>query len=182
MCKQYRVDLKRAEEVRRLAVQLFNELRRVHALPPEYQGWLSAAALLHEAGTFINRSGRHRHTYYLIANSEIFGFTPEQRHIIAAIARYLGKTRPNPADGPMKALSSADEELVPKAVVLMRLAKALSHGTDGSIANVAAEVFRERVMLKLTAKDGADLEVWMLSKERAHFREVFGRELDVEVF
>jgi len=182
MCKQYRVDLKRAKEVRCLAVQLFHELRRVHALPPEYQGWLSAAALLHEAGTFINRSGRHRHTYYLIANSEIFGFTPEQRHIIAAIARYLGKTRPNPADGPMKALNSADEELVPKAVVLMRLAKALSHGTDGSIANVAAEVFRERVMLKLTAKDGADLEVWMLSKERAHFREVFGRELDVEVF
>jgi len=182
MCKQYRVDLKRAEEVRRLAVQLFHELRRVHALPPEYQGWLSAAALLHEAGTFINRSGSHRHTYYLIANSEIFGFTPEQRHIIAAIARYLGKTRPNPADGPMKALNSADEELVPKAVVLLRLAKAMSHGTDGSIVNVAAEVYRERVLLKLTAKNGADLEVWMLSKERAYFREVFGRELDVEVF
>jgi exopolyphosphatase/guanosine-5'-triphosphate,3'-diphosphate pyrophosphatase len=182
MCKQYRVDLKRAEEVRCLAVQLFHELRRVHALPPEYQGWLSAAALLHEAGTFINRSGSHRHTYYLIANSEIFGFTPEQRHIIAAIARYLGKTRPNPADGPMKALNSADEELAPKAVVLLRLAKAMSHGTDGSIVNVAAEVYRERVMLKLTAKDGADLEVWMLSKERAYFREVFGRELDVEVF
>jgi exopolyphosphatase/guanosine-5'-triphosphate,3'-diphosphate pyrophosphatase len=182
MCKQYRVDLKRAEEVRCLAVQLFHELRRVHALPPEYQGWLSAAALLHEAGTFINRSGSHRHTYYLIANSEIFGFTPEQRHIIAAIARYLGKTRPNPADGPMKALNSADEELVSKAVVLLRLAKAMRHGTDGSIVNVAAEVYRERVMLKLTAKDGADLEVWMLSKERAYFREVFGRELDVEVF
>jgi exopolyphosphatase/guanosine-5'-triphosphate,3'-diphosphate pyrophosphatase len=182
MCKQYRVDLKRAEEVRRLAVQLFNELRRVHALPPEYQGWLSAAALLHEAGTFINRSGSHRHTYYLIANSEIFGFTPDQRHIIAAIGRYLGKTRPNPADGPMKALNSTDEELVPKAVVLLRLAKAMSHGTDGSIVNVAAEVYRERVMLKLTGKDGADLEVWMLSKERAYFREVLGRELDVEVF
>ena len=182
MCKQYRVDLKRAEEVRCLAVQLFHELRRVHALPPEYQGWLSAAALLHEAGTFINRSGSHRHTYYLIANSEIFGFTPEQRHIIAAIARYLGKTRPNPADGPSKALSGADEELVPKAVVLLRLAKAMSHGTDGSIVSVAAEIYRERVMLKLKAKDGADLEVWMLSKERAYFREVFGRELDVEVF
>ena len=182
MCKQYRVDLKRAEEVRRLAVQLFHQLRRVHALPPEYEGWLSAAGLLHEAGTFINRSGRHRHTYYLIANSEIFGFTPEQRHIIAAIGRYLGKTRPSPADGPMKALDSADQELVPKAVVLLRLAQAMSHGTDGSVVNLAAEVHRERVMLKLTAKDSADLEVWMLSKERAYFREVFGRELDVEVF
>jgi hypothetical protein len=47
---------------------------------------------------------------------------------------------------------------------------------------VAAEVYREHVMLKLTAKADADLEVWMLSKERAYFREVFGRELDIEVF
>jgi exopolyphosphatase/guanosine-5'-triphosphate,3'-diphosphate pyrophosphatase len=182
MCKQYGVNLKRAEEVRRLAGQLFYELRRVHMLPPEYEGWLSAAAMLHEVGTFINRNGRHRHTYYLIANSEIFGFTPEQRLIVAAIARYLGKTRPNPVDYPMKALNEVDEELVPKAVVLLRLAKAMSHGTDGSLVNVAAKVYREQVMLKLMAKDGAELEVWMLSKERAFFREVFGRELDIEVF
>jgi len=182
MCKRYGVDLKRAEEVHRLAGQLFHELRRVHALPPDYAGWLSAAAMLHEVGTFINRSGRHRHTYYLIANSEIFGFTPEQRLSIAAIARYLGKTRPTPADGPMKALDKADEELVPKAVALLRLAKAMSHGSNGSIANVAAEVHRERVMLKLTTKNSAELEVWMLSKEKAYFRQVFGRELDLEVF
>ena len=82
----------------------------------------------------------------------------------------------------MKALNSADEELVPKAVVLLRLAKAMSHGTDGNIVNVAAEIYREHIMLKLTAKADADLEVWMLSKERAYFREVFGRELDIEVF
>lgn len=181
MCKQYRVDIKKVENVRRLAGQLFHELRRVHALPPEYEGWLSAAAMLHEVGAFINRSGRHRHTYYLIANSEIFGFAPQQRLIIAAIARYLGKTRPNPADSPIKVLNDPDEELVPKAVVLLRLAKAMSHGTEGSTVNVTAEVYRERVRLKLTTKDGADLEVWMLSKERAYFREVFGRELEVEV-
>ncbi len=181
MCKQYRVDRRGAENVCRLAGQLFNELCRVHALPPEYENWLSAAAMLHEVGTFINRSGRHRHTYYLIANSEIFGFTPQQRLIIAAIARYLGKTRPDPADLLIKALDNPDEELVPKAVVLLRLAKAMSHGTDGNIVNVAAEIYRERVTLTLTAKHGADLEVWMLSKERAYFREVFGRELNLEV-
>ena len=94
MCQQYMVDPQRAEEVRRLVGQLFSDLRRVHALPAEYEAWLFAAAMLHEVGTFINRSGRHRHTYYLIANSEIFGFTPEQRLIIAAIARYLGRDPP----------------------------------------------------------------------------------------
>jgi exopolyphosphatase/guanosine-5'-triphosphate,3'-diphosphate pyrophosphatase len=181
LCKQYRVNLKMAENVRRLAGQLFTELRRMHSLPPEYEGWLSAAAMLHEVGTYINRGGRHRHAYYLIANSEIFGFTPEQRLIIATIARYLGKTRPDPTDSLMKALTSADQEFIPKAVALLRLAKAMSHGPDGSVANVAAEVCRERVKLQLTAKDGVDLEVWMLSKEKPYFREVFGRELDVDV-
>jgi exopolyphosphatase/guanosine-5'-triphosphate,3'-diphosphate pyrophosphatase len=180
MCKQYRVDLKRAEGVRRLAGQLFLELRRVHALPPEYEGWLLAAAMLHEVGTFINRSGRHRHSYYLIANSEIFGFTAEQRLVIAAIARYLGKTRPDPADNIMKALNKVDEELLPKAVVLLRLAQAMCHGTNNSILKVEAEVYRERVMLILTAKGSSDLEVWMLGKERTYFREVFGRELDIK--
>jgi hypothetical protein len=66
-------------------------------------------------------------------------------------------------------------------VALLRLAKAMSHGSPGSIVDVTAEVYRERVMLKLKARDNADLEVWMLSKEKAYFRLVFGRELDVEV-
>jgi exopolyphosphatase/guanosine-5'-triphosphate,3'-diphosphate pyrophosphatase len=67
-------------------------------------------------GSFINRSGRHRHTHYLISGSELFGFTPDERQIIAAIARYLGKSRPDPADGPLKVLASQDQERVPRAV------------------------------------------------------------------
>src|SRR5439155_18646622 len=53
---------------------------------------------------YVNRNGRHRHTYYIIANSEILGYTPQQRRIIAAIARYLGKSRPAPGDAVMKNL------------------------------------------------------------------------------
>ena len=62
----------------------------MHRLPPEYGEWLSAAAMLYEVGDYVNRNGRHRHAYYIISNSEILGYTPEQRRMIAAIARYLG--------------------------------------------------------------------------------------------
>ena len=181
LCRQYRVDLKAAERVRHLAARLFRELRRAHGLPAEYEGWLSAAAMLHDLGSFISRTGRHRHTYYLIINSEIFGFTPEQRLIIGAIARYLGRSRPDPADAPMKALPNPEEALVPKAVVLLRMAKAMNHGPAGSISDVVAEVNRQRVRLKLAANNSPDLEVWMLQKEKAYFREVLGRDLVVEV-
>ncbi len=164
MCRQYRVDLKAAENVREVALQLFRDLRRAHDLPPEYEGWLSAAAMLHDVGSFINRNGRHRHTYYLISSSELFGFTPGERRLIAAIARYLGKSRPDAADGPMKVLDDSEQEHVPRAVALLRLAKAMNPGRGGRVASVHATADRDRVRLKLSGRPDADLEVWMLQK------------------
>ncbi len=92
--KHYGADLPFAQRIRDLAMQLFRRLQSVHQLPPQYADWLEAAAMLHEVGAYINRSGRRRHTYYVIAHSEIFGYTPLQRRIIAAIARYVGKSLP----------------------------------------------------------------------------------------
>ena len=181
MCRQYRVDLKAAENVRRIALQLFCDLRRVHNLPAEYEGWLSAAATLHDVGSYINRNGRHRHTHYLISSSELFGFTPEERQVIASVARYLGKSRPNPVDAPLKALANPDQEHVPRAVALLRLAKAMNPGHGGRVASVRATMDRDRVLLKLSGRVDADLEVWMVQKEREFFREVFGRELVAEL-
>ena len=92
------------ERIRDLTMQLFRRLQSVHRLPPQYADWLEAAAMLHEVGSYINRSGRRRHTHYIIAQSELFGYTPVQRRIIAAIARYVGNSLPccqrrSPADG-----------------------------------------------------------------------------------
>src|SRR6202008_4302005 len=111
----YHIDRKHAMDVREAATSLFSALRSVHRLPPEYREWLSAAAMLYEVGDYLNRNGRHRHAYYIISHSEILGYTPQQRRIIASIARYLGKSRPLANDGPMKVLAPADRESVRKA-------------------------------------------------------------------
>ena len=73
------IELKKAEPVREHVVQLFDELARVHELPEEYRLWLEAAAMMQDVGKFMNHQGHYRHTQYIIANSEIFGFSPEQR-------------------------------------------------------------------------------------------------------
>src|SRR6266853_1000982 len=66
----YNVDLDHATRVRESAVKLFSDLRRIHRLPPEYKEWIAAAAMLCEVGDFVNRTGRHRHTCYIISHSE----------------------------------------------------------------------------------------------------------------
>ena len=149
--EHYRVDLHHALHVRDSALLLFSSLKSVHQLPPEYREWLSAAAMLYEVGDYVNRNGHHRHTYYIIANSEILGYTPQQRRIIGSIARYLGKSRPTPGDGPMSALSPEEQENVTKASVLLRIARALNMGRSQSVEKVGVSARNGKVAMKLSS-------------------------------
>lgn len=175
----YRVEMKHALDVRASAMFLFSALRSVHGLAPEFREWLSAAAMLYEVGDYINRNGHHRHTYYIISNSEILGYTPQQRRIIAAIARYLGKSRPVMEEAPMKDIDPADRGGVQKAILLLRLARALNLGRSRAVEKVRVSHRGAEVRLTLVPRRrmGVDLELWAIENDAAYFREVFGREL-----
>jgi len=175
----YHIDRKHAMDVRNTATSLFTALRSVHRLPAEYGEWLAAAAMLYEVGDYVNRNGHHRHTHYIISNSEILGYTPQQRRIIAAIARYLGKSRPTIEDGPMKVVESPERAEVQKAIVLLRMARALNLGRSRAVGKVRIRVHAAEVKLTMVPRrrTGIDLELWAIEKERDYFREVFGREL-----
>jgi exopolyphosphatase/guanosine-5'-triphosphate,3'-diphosphate pyrophosphatase len=179
----YHIDRKHALDVRESATLLFSALRAVHRLPPEYREWLSAAAMLYEVGDYVNRNGHHRHTHYIISNSEILGYTPQQRRIIAAIARYLGKSRPTVEDGPIKVVETADRPNVQKAILLLRLARALNLGRSRAVEKVRVGLRSAEVKLTLVPRRrmGVDLEQWAIEKECDYFREVFGRELSTAV-
>jgi exopolyphosphatase/guanosine-5'-triphosphate,3'-diphosphate pyrophosphatase len=172
----YRVDLDHAARVRESALQLFAQLRSVHRLPMEYKEWIAAAAMLCEVGDYVNRTGRHRHTYYIISHSEILGYTPHQRRVIAAIARYLGKSRPTSEDGPIKVLPPSDQKQIAKAALLLRLAWALNLGRGGALKTVRIRVHQGSVQLTLVPNQrlSVDLELWAVEKEKGYFREVFG--------
>ena len=100
--------------------------------------------------------------------------------MIAAIARYLGKSRPGVEDGPYEGLrSSADHAEVEKAIVLLRLARAFNLGRSRAVEKVRIAVRDAEVKFTLIPRRrmGVDLEQWAVEKERDYFREVFGREL-----
>jgi exopolyphosphatase/guanosine-5'-triphosphate,3'-diphosphate pyrophosphatase len=173
--------MKHALDVRESAMFLFSALRTVHGLAPEFREWLTAAAMLYEVGDYVNRNGHHRHTHYIISNSEILGFTPQQRRLIAAIARYLGKSRPTFDEPAMKALDAADRQGVQKAIMLLRLARALNLGRSRAVQKVRVTHRAAEVHLTLVPRRrmGVDLELWAIEKDAPYFREVFGRELSI---
>jgi exopolyphosphatase / guanosine-5'-triphosphate,3'-diphosphate pyrophosphatase len=179
-CRRYGIDPRQAEPVRHHAAQLFRDLAAVHELPPDYQTWLEAAAALRDIGKFLNHQGYHRHAQYIIANSDLYGFTPQQRVIASAIARYLGKSRPEPEGRTMRQVPPDEYEHVRRAVVLLRLAVALNQDRASDLLRVRVRVYPKRVLLELfPGRTGAELELWSLRKEADYFREVFLRDLFV---
>jgi exopolyphosphatase / guanosine-5'-triphosphate,3'-diphosphate pyrophosphatase len=176
--RRYGVDPRQAEPVRSHALQLFRDLKAMHELPEEYEGWLSAAAVLRDTGKFINHQGHHRHTQYIISSSEIYGYTQVQRTVISALARYLGKSRPQPGDRALRNIPATEHKDVQRAVLLLRLAVALNQDRASDILRFVARVYPKRVYLEIKpGRTGAELELWSLRKEAGYFREVFGREL-----
>jgi exopolyphosphatase / guanosine-5'-triphosphate,3'-diphosphate pyrophosphatase len=176
--KRYGVDPHRVEPVRLHAVQLYKDLQPLHQLPPEYESWLAAAAILSDTGKFINHQGHHRHTQYIVSSSEIYGCTQLQRTLISAIARYLGKSRPQPGDRALRNIPAVEHQNVQRAVVLLRLAVALNQDRASDVLRFSARVYPKRVYIEVQpGRTGAELELWSLRKEANYFFDVFGREL-----
>ena len=182
VCRRYGVDHRKAEPVRQHVAELFDSLIRVHDLPQEYKLWLEAAAMMQDVGKYMNHQGHHRHTQYILANSEVFGFSPEQRVIVSAIARYMGKSRPDAQDRVMRAIPIEEHMNIERAVVLLRLALALNQDRASAVVQMRTYAYPKRVLIELEpGRGGAELEAWSLKKEAPYFREIFHRGLVVEV-
>ena len=178
LAAHYHADARFSTRVAEHVQRLFKLLAPVHHLPPDYANLLNAAAMLHEVGSYISRAGRRRHAFYILAHSELLGFSLPQRRVIAAIARYLGKSKITPASPVVRALATVDRPLLPEAVLLLRLARAVEQGRRGAVLCMRAKLDPKSVQLTLvTRPTGAELEIWALEKERNYFLEVFGREL-----
>jgi len=131
----------------------------------------------------VNPVGRHRHTYYVISNSELFGFTPGQRQIIATIARFQGNSKPELRDRLIKLLPPQLRADAIKATCILRVARSLNQGRRGTVRTIRVVARGAEVTINLKAtRGGPDLELWAAEKETPYFREVFGRDLIFKLF
>ncbi len=170
-----------AEHVALLARQLFQGLQSLHGLPESYGELLEAAALLHDIGHYVSTAKHHKHTYYLIANSELPGYSDRERSVIASIARYHRGSFPDRNHEGYGDLPAKDQRAVEQLAALLRLADSCDNGRRRLVQSVLASPKDERVQITLLASAPVELEAWAAEKATGLFREAFGRKLQVEV-
>ncbi|MBI2709318.1 MAG: Ppx/GppA family phosphatase [Actinobacteria bacterium] len=120
-----------------LALQLFDATAGRHGLDPSWRDILEAAALLANVGLVVSHDGHHKHSYYVIRNSDrLLGFTDREIELIALVARYHRKSAPK-ASHPEFAVLDAEAQRVVRALAgILRIAIALDHGHDRAVSAV----------------------------------------------
>ena len=179
--KKYGVSMKHVRHVAFLGQRLFHVLQPVHKLPPEAGRYLECAALLHDIGHFVSSTGHHKHSAYLVANSDLPGFTDKERLTLAALCRFHRKSMPTSRHSHYQALDSESKRLVLYLTPLLRIADSLDRGHGQRVKELSGGLKDGAVTLQVQAEDDVDLEVWSVNEGAAKaFREVYQILLSVQ--
>ena len=88
LSKRYGIDDQQARRVELSAIRLLGQASRDwHIDEVEHSELLAWAARLHEIGLAVAHSSFHKHGAYLVANSDLSGFSRQQQLVLAALIR-----------------------------------------------------------------------------------------------
>ncbi len=167
--------------VARLARQLFQALKELHDLPESTGELLEASAMLYDIGHYVNSAKHHKHTFYLVANSELPGWSEKERLLIANIARYHRGSWPDRSHEGYGQLAEKEQKIVQALAALLRLADSCDNGRRRLVQSVLAAVKSDRVDVTLLSAGPAELEAWAARKSADFFRRAFDKKLQVQV-
>jgi len=181
MAERYGVSLRHARKVAKLAAELFTSLTNLHKLPPEYGRLLEAASYLHDIGHFVSDTRHHKHSYYLVANSDMPGFTEDEREMIANLCRYHRKAMPAAEHNNLQALTTDARRAVTLLMPLLRLADSLDRSHGQVVRSADARARDNDVLVTLHAAPDADLdlEVWAGERTSDLFQQVYGKPISI---
>ncbi|HEY4116880.1 MAG TPA: Ppx/GppA phosphatase family protein [Byssovorax sp.] len=177
--RRYHFDEQHGQIVAGFAVRLFADLAPRHRMGARDRMLLHAAALLHDVGDYVRYEAHHKHSFYLIQNSDLMGVSPVERAVIANVARYHRKSHPSPDHDNFRALSREDRGRVKALAAILRVADALDREHLGKVTEVSGRIEGDTFVLTAEGSEDRALEEWTVRAKSGLLRDAFG--LDVKL-
>ena len=177
---KFNLERNHAEQCANLAIRLFDILENEHQLKEEYKDILYGGALLHDIGSYISFLDHHKHSEYLIMNSEIHGFSEKEKKWIALIARYHRKGFPKESHQEYQGLSFQEKEMILMLSAIVRIADSLDRSYRNAVKAIEPLGFKKNLIkLGISGKDDLSLELWSVQRKKEYFETVFKKQLEI---
>lgn len=167
-------DPQHADQVSRLALSLFDQLRPLHELGAELRLVLEMGALLHDVGHFINRKAHNRHGEYLVCHGEIPGLRGWRRDMVGALVRYHNtKSEPHIDHAAYAALDGERRRQLRLLTSLLRIAEKLESDHAQGVAGVDVQILGHRAIFLTQVSEGTRLDIAGLLRKSELFEREF---------
>ena len=179
--RKYRFDLEHAAQVTRLSMRLFDLTSELHGFGSKERLLLGVAAILHDIGQFVDTRQHHKHSHYLILNSQIPGLSDRELRLAALIARYHRKALPKKNHSEYTSLPKDDQMTVSALAALLRIADALDRSHDSRIELESVEFDGKTALLRIASTKDVSLELLSLKRKRDLFQNHFCVSVKAEI-
>lgn len=171
------------EQVRLLALSLYDQLTRALGCTAEERGLLEAAAMLHDVGQLVSYRRHHQHSFQLIMHADRLGLGVGDRFLVALISRYHRKRGPSKKDEDFARLSKGDQAIVRRLSGLLRIADGFDRGHTAAVDRLMVTLAKDQCTIHASPRlQSADvsLEVWGAERKSELLAKELGRKLVLE--
>ena len=182
---KFGVNAERSKKVTEIAFEIYDQTKSIfnNDIDERAKDLLWAACNLYNCGKHINIGSYHKHSWYLIKNCELLGYSQAETNIIASIARYHRKTLPKKRhESWLHLISKEDKTLVLELSLILRLAASLDQRPEKVISSIKVKLLNNTLLFDLIpfdAKNDLLLEKWSLESCTNVVKELKNLELKV---
>jgi exopolyphosphatase/guanosine-5'-triphosphate,3'-diphosphate pyrophosphatase len=166
-------------QVARLAVALFEKTQRLHRLGRREKELLWFAGILHDVGHYVSFRRHHRHSHYIITNSDLDGFTSEEVEIMGELARSHRKGLAEEAEKRFSKVPKKDRRAVMILSAFLRIADGLDRTHFSVVRSVECRIRPRRIRILARARQDAELEIWQARQRADLLAKVFNRKVEI---
>ncbi len=181
VARRYDYDAPHSHHVARLATRIFDDTQDLHGMGDHERNLLEYAALLHDIGYRIAHNNHHRHSLYLIKNSEMPGFTGNEIAVMAAVVRYHRGSLPKKATNARMrrehedffSIERSHRPIVLRLAAILQMADGLDRSHKQLVRDVRCEVTGTTATMYLECDNESELELWSADRKARWFRDIF---------
>lgn len=172
--KRYMCSRKRNESIERLALSIFDTMKKVHGLGRRERLLLQIAALLNDCGKYISQTDVGECSFRIIMATEIIGLSHMEREMVAYVAKY------NRDDfeyfekiSSYTSLSRESYLTIAKLTAILRVANGLDRSHKQKFQNMKTGLKDDELVISIDTTEDITLEAGLLTARAKFFEEVY---------
>lgn len=171
--KRYQGNKKHNQSLEKLALDIFDSMKKYHGLGQRERLLLQLSVILHDCGKYISMRDPAESSYHIIMATEIIGISHREREIVAYIVKY--NTTKYEYEKIMNEVRNPETtNVIAKLVAIMRVGNALDKSHKQKFDHVKISLKEQKLVIVTETSEDISLEQSTFEKRANFFEEVYG--------